>query len=66
MGELVTTGNWTVSPTREEAFIEAWAGFAEWATSVPGAGALRLGRDTGDLHRFVSYGAWKSIDAERA
>jgi hypothetical protein len=43
MGELVTTGNWTVSPTREEAFIEAWAGFAEWATSVPGAGACDLG-----------------------
>src|SRR5215218_10989087 len=66
MAELMTTGIWTVSPTKEVAFIEAWMAFAEWASSMPGAGALRLGRDTGDVLRFVSYGAWESVDAVRA
>jgi heme-degrading monooxygenase HmoA len=66
MAELVTTGIWTVSPTKEAAFIEAWTAFAAWASSMPGAGALRLGRDTGDVLRFVSYGAWENVDAVRA
>ena len=66
MAELMTTGIWTVSPTKEAVFIEAWTSFAEWASSMPGAGALRLGRDTGDARRFVSYGAWENVDAVRA
>jgi heme-degrading monooxygenase HmoA len=66
MAELVTTGIWMVGPTKEVAFIEAWMAFAEWASSMPGAGALRLGRDTGDVRRFVSYGTWDNVDAVRA
>lgn len=66
MAELVTTGTWTVDPTREVAFVEAWASFAEWATSMPGAGTLRLGRDATDPRRFVSYGDWKDADAAHA
>ena len=66
MAELVTTGIWKVSPTKEVAFIEAWTAFAEWASSMPGAGDLRLGRDTGEMLRFVSYGAWDNVDAVRA
>jgi heme-degrading monooxygenase HmoA len=66
MAELVTTGIWTVSATKEEAFIEAWTGFAAWASAMPGAGTLRLGRDTGNVLRFVSYGVWDSVDAVRA
>jgi heme-degrading monooxygenase HmoA len=65
MAELVTTGIWKVIPTKEVAFIEAWTAFAEWASSMPGAGTLRLGRDTGDVMRFVSYGAWDNVDAVR-
>jgi heme-degrading monooxygenase HmoA len=66
VAELVTTGIWTVSPTKEAAFIEAWTAFAAWASAMPGAGALRLGRDTGNVLRFVSYGAWDNVDAVRA
>jgi monooxygenase len=58
MAELVTTGTWMVKPGQEVAFTEAWAAFAEWASSMPGARALRLGRDTGDPQRYVSYGPW--------
>ena len=66
MAELVTTGMWRVDPTKEAAFVEAWAAFAEWASSMPGAGTLRLGRDVGDPLRFVSYAAWDDTDAVRA
>jgi heme-degrading monooxygenase HmoA len=66
MAELVTTGIWKVRPTKEVAFIEAWTVFAEWASAMPGADSLRLGRDIGDVLRFVSYGAWDSVDAVRA
>lgn len=66
MAELVTTGTWRVDRTNEAAFVEAWAAFAEWASAMPGAGTLRLGRDVGDARRFVSYTAWDSGDAVAA
>jgi heme-degrading monooxygenase HmoA len=66
MAELVTTGTWMVSPAREEAFVEAWAAFAAWATTMPGAGELWLGRDTEGSRRFVSFGIWASADAAHA
>lgn len=66
MAELVTTGVWMVTSDKEAAFVEAWAGFAAWASAHPGAGQLRLGRDTGESQRFVSYGAWEGTDAVRA
>jgi heme-degrading monooxygenase HmoA len=66
MTELVTTGTWRVNPTKEAAFVQAWAAFAEWASSMPGAVTLRLGRDVGAPLRFVSYGAWQDTDSVRA
>jgi heme-degrading monooxygenase HmoA len=66
MAELITTGVWKVAATKEEAFIEAWAEFAAWASSMPGSGHLRLGRDTGDPRRFVSMAPWATPDAVRA
>jgi heme-degrading monooxygenase HmoA len=66
MTELVTTGTWRVNPTKEAEFIQAWAAFAAWASGMPGAGTLRLGRDVGDPLRFVSYAAWQDTDSVRA
>jgi heme-degrading monooxygenase HmoA len=66
MAELETTGTWIVSPTKEVAFVDTWASFAEWATTMSGAGTLRLGRDTADSTRFVSFGIWESADAAHA
>ncbi len=65
MAALVTTGTWNVDPIKEVAFIDAWAAFAAWASSMPGAGTLRLGR-VSDAARFVSYAAWEDADAVRA
>jgi heme-degrading monooxygenase HmoA len=66
MAELVTTGTWMVIPTKEVAFVEAWTSFAEWASTMSGAGTLRLGRDVGDSQRFVSYADWEDVDSVRA
>src|SRR4051812_48292664 len=66
MTELVTTGTWSVCPAKEVEFIQAWSAFAAWASSMPGAGTLRLGRDTGDSTRYVSFGAWQDEPAIRA
>jgi heme-degrading monooxygenase HmoA len=66
MAELVTTGTWIVAPPRQAAFVEAWASFAEWASSQPGAGTLRLGVDGGDPTRYVSFGVWEDTASVRA
>ena len=63
---VYTTGTWKPNPGSEEAFVEAWSQFAGWASSMPGAGGLRLVRDLGDTGRFVSFGGWDDIDHVRA
>ena len=62
MAEMITTGTWIVNESRQEAFVDAWAAFAGWASSMEGAGELRLGRDGDDPNRFVSFGAWTSSE----
>ena len=66
MAELVTTGTWIVAPAKQAAFVQEWTSFAEWASSQPGAGMLRLGVDAGDPTRYVSFGAWHDVTSARA
>ena len=66
MGEIYTTGRWTPSAGKAEAFVEAWAEFAAWASGRRGAGTLRLTRDVRDPNVFLSFGAWESVEAVRA
>ena len=63
MGDFYTTGDWTPNEGEEDAFVEAWTAFATWAAAMPGAGTLRLVRDTADPRHFVSLGDWESGDA---
>jgi len=63
MDELFTTGTWRPYPGKQEAFVEAWAEFAVWTSSRPGADTLSLTRDTREPGRFVSFGAWKTTEA---
>lgn len=65
MGEIYTTGRWKPTPGKDDAFVEAWAEFAAWASGIPGAGTLRLTRDVRDSTVFVSFGRWKSIESVR-
>ena len=66
MSELTTTGTWIVEPSKEVAFVDAWARFAEWASARPGATTLRLTHDPADERRFVSFAAWDSAEAVQA
>lgn len=65
MAEIYTTGRWRPNENKEDAFVEAWAEFAAWASGMPGAGTLRLTRDVRDPTVFVSFGRWKSIESVR-
>jgi heme-degrading monooxygenase HmoA len=62
MSEIYTTGSWKPSQAGEQAFVEAWTEFATWASTMPGAGTLRLVRDLHEPGHFVSYGDWESLD----
>ncbi len=66
MGTMYTTGTWRPNAGTEEAFVEAWAEFASWASGRSGAGTLVLARDVRDRQRFVSFGQWESSDDVRA
>ena len=66
MGEIYTNGNWKPRQDDEQAFVEAWTEFATWASTMPGAGTLRLVRDLHEPGHFVSYGDWESLDEVRA
>ncbi len=60
MNQIYTTGTWTPYPGKEDEFVRAWAEFAGWASTMPGAGLLSLTRDVRDAARFVSFGGWDS------
>ena len=66
MSEIYTTGRWTPAEGKVDAFVDAWAEFARWASGMPGAGTLRMTRDVRNPSMFLSLGAWESVDAVRA
>lgn len=65
MADVYTTGSWKPFPGQEEAFVEAWTTFANWASGLPGAGTALLARDFRDPERFVSFMDWESMEAVR-
>jgi heme-degrading monooxygenase HmoA len=62
MTTFFTMGTWIAKPGERDEFLSAWNEFAQWASSMPGAGELRLACDLGDDHRFVSFGDWNAIE----
>lgn len=65
MSDVYTTGSWVPNAGEEEAFVAAWSEFASWASTMPGAGTVRLARDLRDPDRFVSFARWESFEAMR-
>jgi heme-degrading monooxygenase HmoA len=55
-----------VDPAKEDAFIDAWTQFVQWAATQPGSTTFRLGRDTREERRFVSFAAWTTFEAAMA
>ena len=66
MAETYTNGVWIVKAGEEDAFVSAWTEFASWGHTWPGAGTLRLVRDSYTPSRYMSFGAWESFDAQQA
>ena len=64
--ETYTNGQWTIRPGEEDAFVDDWRAFAEWASEQPGAGTLRLTRDLENPSRFMSFAPWESVDQVHA
>jgi heme-degrading monooxygenase HmoA len=66
MAEAYTIGMWKAKAGEEREFVEAWREFAAWASTMPGAGTLRLTRDANDPSRFISFAPWEGIEAIHA
>lgn len=66
MTETYTSGTWLVNAGEDEAFVQAWTEFVEWANEMPGSGVFRLVRDHDDPQRYMSFAPWESFEAQRA
>jgi heme-degrading monooxygenase HmoA len=64
MGELYTSGVWTVQRGREDDFADAWGELARWTLdNVAGSKWAKLLQNQEDETRFVSFGPWESAEA---
>lgn len=64
MGELYTSGRWTVVPGQEEEFVTAWSELAEWTSAeIPGSGWATLLQHHEEPNVFLSFGPWESVEA---
>jgi heme-degrading monooxygenase HmoA len=66
MTETYTSGTWDVKDGEEDAFVQAWTAFVEWASEMPGSGVFRLVRDLDEPQRYVSFAPWESFEAQNA
>lgn len=64
LNQPYTAGNWFVKVGSEEAFIAEWKSFAHWtAQHQTGTGTGYLLQDPEHPQHFISFGAWKNLDA---
>jgi heme-degrading monooxygenase HmoA len=66
MAETYTSGTWLVKDGEDEAFVQAWTAFVEWAGEMPGSGVFRLVRDLDQPRRYMSFAPWESFDTQQA
>jgi len=66
MTETYTSGTWLVKDGEDDAFVQAWTAFVEWASEMPGSGVFRLVRDLDQPQRYMSFAPWESFDAQQA
>lgn len=62
---VYTTGSWRPFAGQEEEFLARWREFVGWAATLPGAGRAVLARDLRDPGRYVSFMAWRDLEAVR-
>lgn len=62
-----TQGVWQVTQGHADDFVAAWTEFAEWTSrNIKGAGRATLLGEAADSDRFVTFGAWESLEAIEA
>jgi heme-degrading monooxygenase HmoA len=66
MTETYTSGTWLVKDGEDDAFVQAWTAFVEWASEMPGSGVFRLVRDHDQPQRYMSFAPWESFEAQQA
>jgi heme-degrading monooxygenase HmoA len=66
MAEVYSSGTWRAKDGEEKDFEEAWTGFAEWLSTIPGSGTARLTKDMDNPGVYVSFAPWESLDAMHA
>jgi heme-degrading monooxygenase HmoA len=65
MAETYTSGAWIVKSGEDDAFVQDWTAFVEWASSMPGSGTFRLVRDLDQPGRYMSFGSWETFEAQQ-
>jgi heme-degrading monooxygenase HmoA len=59
---VYTLGIWTVTPGREENFVEAWKELADHTKADFPEETATLLRDRDQPNRFISFGPWESLE----
>lgn len=64
MAQLYTSAERLVRPGHEEEFVSGWRDLAEWTfREMDGNSRALLLRDRWSIRRYVSLGAWESLEA---
>lgn len=64
-GKAYSHTTWVVKEGCEDEFVRRWIEFAEWREAQGFSTQARLLRDVDHPGRFVSIGAWMSLDSIR-
>ena len=63
MGEIWTSGTWTVKEGMADTFVAAWRELAEWSAQKYPGGRAWLLHDREDPNVFLSVGPWTHEEA---
>lgn len=63
---VVLVNLFTLDPSDEQSFLEAWTKDAEWMKRQPGFISTQLHRAIGDSPTYLNYAVWQSTEAFRS
>jgi heme-degrading monooxygenase HmoA len=66
MAEVYSSGTWKAKDGEEKEFEAAWTEFAQWMSTMPGAGTARLTRDLSEPGRYLSFAPWDGVETMHA
>lgn len=67
MSEPFASGDWRVTPGKEDEFVQRWTEFLTWSReNHPGLVGANLLRDGEDASHFLSFAEWSDADARES